>query len=218
MRKKKDWHVNSTHRIQKEKLKKKIQLRLLTIGCVITIVLLYVFLNRFEESFYPKGLQPAQLTWVNQEDESIKHGVRIEKVHLSNPLFRNYILTIELTWSKEGDLPFRDNNEAVLYILDHLGEPVKEQVVDIDLTKISKNESVVTKTNINFVGIADGNYRIGIAIIDKDTKTPTVTFMMDNRRKDKIYPIASYKVNLYKADKITPEDQENIEALRDRMK
>lgn len=96
-------------------------------------------------------------------------------------------LQVHLDWVNDGLAPMYYNWETKLYLMDESGEVIKEQVVDVDLTKVLPDETVDSDTVFDLVGVNKGKYQIGLAIIDPISKEPAVMFAMENNPSDRIY-------------------------------
>ncbi len=116
----------------------------------------------------------------------IGYRLWISKMECSITSFEKKLM-IELHWKNDGIAPMYYNWETKLYLLDENGVILKDQVVEVDLTKVLPEETVITNTTIDIKGINEGFYKIALAIIDPISSKPAVLFAMENNREDRFY-------------------------------
>lgn len=127
--------------------------------------------------------------WPEAVEEILKNvGYRygVDHATISHDTLQG-VLSVELVLKNYGVAPMYFAWPVCMYLLDEQGNLTERKVLDVDLTKLAKGQSIDIRVAWESRGLKNALPRIGIGIENPDTGKPEVLLDMDVKTQDKVY-------------------------------
>ncbi len=102
------------------------------------------------------------------------------------------VVSVELQLKNYGVAPMYFAWPVCMYLLDEQGKLTERKVLDVDLTKLAKEQSVDVKVVWTGEKLKSILPKIAIGIENPDTGKPEVLLDMDVKVQDKVYILNAY--------------------------
>jgi hypothetical protein len=103
-------------------------------------------------------------------------------------------LNLKLSFANSGIAPIYYNWPTRLYLIDRRGEVRSSYPMSIDLRKILPGASYSVQVSMPLKDIENGEYDVGVAILDPSTQQPAVKLAMQNPRADLIQILGQVEI------------------------
>lgn len=87
---------------------------------------------------------------------------------------------IELSWKNMGVAPLYWDWPVMLYIFDEKDEIVGKQIIEISLPELSGQKTTITYNNVEHASLDNGDYKIGVGILNPATYRPGIRLGMES--------------------------------------
>jgi hypothetical protein len=103
-------------------------------------------------------------------------------------------LDVQVSFANSGIAPIYYNWPTRLYLIDRTGEVRSSYLVSIDLRKILPGAPYSVQFSMPLQDIENGQYDVGLAILDPSTQQPAIRFAMPNPRADLIQILGQVEI------------------------
>ncbi|HLO34237.1 MAG TPA: DUF4832 domain-containing protein [Anaerolineales bacterium] len=128
---------------------------------------------------------------------TIGYRISINQVQMPRWVLYEQYININFTFSNHGIAPMYYNWPSQIYLLDEKGNPISTHLLSMDWRKVLPGSSYEITFKMPVNHLKNGNYSIGIAILDPVTGQPAVQFANENARQDLIQYIGAFEVRRY---------------------
>lgn len=129
---------------------------------------------------------------IAQLSRDMGYCITVKKVKVYNLKVNNGDLELKITWSNIGIAPIYQNWPVKVMLVNDKNKLVAEKFLDTDITNWIKGDYTQTITLPNTKALADGTYKICVAIIDPMTNKPAIHMPIKNQYSDCVYSIAEF--------------------------
>lgn len=129
---------------------------------------------------------------IAQLSRDMGYCITVKKVKVYNLKVNKGDLELKMTWSNIGIAPIYQNWPVKVMLVNEKNKLVAEKFLDTDITNWVKGDYTQTITLPNTKALADGTYKICVAIIDPMTNKPAIHMPIKNQYSDCVYSIAEF--------------------------
>lgn len=135
------------------------------------------------------GIDLAQAT--------IGYHLYVKQVKMPRQVNWGNQISVRLIFSNAGIAPMYYAWPVQLFLLGEDGSVLTQYPLDLDVRRILPGEEVRINHKLALDQYSNGNYSIGVAVLDPLTNQPAVSFAMTNSRNDRIQPLGLFEIKRF---------------------
>lgn len=126
---------------------------------------------------------------------TIGYHLFIEQLKMPRQVNWGRQLHLQLVFNNAGIAPMYYEWPVDIFLIDEDGAILLQDRLDLDVRSLLPGKSVMAKHRLSLDKFGDGNYFIGVAVMDPSTNQPAVSFAMSNSRNDRVQLLGSFEIN-----------------------
>ena len=128
---------------------------------------------------------------------TIGYHLFIEQIIMPRQVNLGRQLHLQLVFNNTGIAPMYYEWPVDIFLIGEDGGILLQDRLDLDVRNLLPGEGVTIKHKFSLDKLGNGNYSIGVAILDPRTGQPAVSFAMANSRNDRIQLLGSFEINRF---------------------
>jgi len=136
-------------------------------------------------------------TGIDSVQATIGYHFYVEQVKMPRQVHWGKKLSVQLVFNNNGIAPMYYEWPVNIFFIGEDGSILLQDRLELNVRRLLPGKSIKINHKLSIENIKNGNYSIGIAILDPRTNQPAVRFAMSNPRNDRIQPLGSFEIKRF---------------------